>query len=116
MTSARVLFGALIVVIISTTYVFVRSPAFGSRFEIMNDSEQDVTITAKFPDESRELGTILAEDKFSFTIRKQAAMILVVQYADGRKIETDSIYSTAGIPIVVSISNRSVDVQTDSDT
>jgi len=116
MRSSRLFFGALIVVVISTTYVFVRGSALGPSFRISNDSTQNVAVTARWRDQSRDLGTIEPGSTLSLTVRDEASIVFNVRYADGRDIDSKPVYFSSGIITNVSISGASIDVEQDFDT
>jgi hypothetical protein len=116
MQSSRLFFGALLIVVISTTYVFVRESALGPKFRVFNASSQSVTVTAKWRDQSRNLGAIEPGSTISLTVRDEASMVFSVRYADGRDINSTPIYFTTGINTDVSISQESIDVKQDFDT
>jgi hypothetical protein len=116
MRSSRLFFGALIVIVISTTYVFVRNSALGPRFRISNDSTQNVAVTAIWRDQIRDLGAIEPGSTMSLTVRDEASMVFKVRYADGRELNSTPVYFTSGITTNVSISQESIDVKQDIDT
>jgi hypothetical protein len=102
MQSSRLFFGALLIVVISTTYVFVRESALGPKFRVFNGTSQSVAVTAKWRDQSRNLGAIESGSTISLTVRDEASMVFSVQYS--------------GITTNVSISLESIDVTQDVDT
>jgi hypothetical protein len=116
MQSSRLFFGALLIVVISTTYVFVRESALGPKFRVFNGTSQSVAVTAKWRDQSRNLGAIESGSTISLTVRDEASMVFSVQYADGREIDSTPVYFTSGITTNVSISLESIDVTQDVDT
>jgi hypothetical protein len=116
MQSSRLFFGAILIVVISTTYVFVRESALGPKFRVFNASSQSVTVTAKWRDQSRNLGAIEPGSTISLTVRDEASMVFSVRYADGRDINSTPVYFTTGINTDVSISQESIDVKQDFDT
>jgi hypothetical protein len=116
MRLSRLIFATLLVIVISTTYVFVKETTLGSRFHISNDSTQNVSVTAIWREKSRDFGTIEADSVISFTVRDEASMVFTVRFADGREIESKPIYFISGTTIKVSIYEDSVDVSHDIDT
>jgi hypothetical protein len=116
MRSSRFFFGLLIVVVISTTYIFVGGFKLGPRFNIVNDSAQNVTVTAIWRNQSRDLGIIESGSTISLTVRGEASMVFNVRYADGRELASEPVYFTSGATIDVSISEDSIDVQHNVDT
>jgi len=115
MRSARFFFGLLIVVVISTTYIFVGEFTLGPRFNISNDSTQNVTVIALWRNQSRDLGIIESGSTISLTVRDEASMVFNVSYADGRKTSSTPVYFSSGQAINVSITQGGIDVQHDLD-
>jgi hypothetical protein len=116
MRSSRFFFGLLIVIVISTTYIFVGGFKLGPRFDITNDSAQNVTVTASWRSQSRNLGIIESGSTISLTVRDEASMVFYVRYADGREMVSAPVYFTGGVTIDVSISEDNIDVQHKFDT
>ena len=116
MRMSRLIFATVLVIAISTTFVFVKGIDRGPGFHISNDSAQAVTVTVTRRDKSRDLGTIEAGSRVSFTARDEASMVFTVRYADGREIKSQPIYFTSGIVVNISISQEGVDVSRDIDT
>jgi hypothetical protein len=116
MRSSRFFFGLLIVIVISTTYIFVGGFTLGPRFNIINDSAQNMTVTATWRNQTRDLGTIESGSTISLTVRDEASMVFYVRYADGREMVSAPVYFTSGVTIDVSISEDSIDVQHNFDT
>ena len=116
MRSPQLFLGTLIVVAVSTTYIFVREASLGPRFRISNDSVQNVAVTAAWRDQSRDLGTIEPGATISLTVRDEAKMTFSVRYADGSKMNSKPVYFTSGMTINVSITRESIDVGHDDDT
>ena len=106
----------LLVVAVSTTFVFIKGSARGPRLLISNDSAQDVSVTAIRSDRSRELGIVKAGSRISFVVRDEGSMVFAVQYEDGREIESKPIFFTSGTTTNVSISSDSIDVKRENDT
>jgi len=115
MRISRLMFATLLVFAISTTFIFINQTERGPRFQISNDSTQDVAVTVTRHDKSRDLGIIKAGSLISLTARDESSMVFTVRYADGREIESQPIYFTSGIVVTVSISQDGIDVQRDID-
>jgi hypothetical protein len=111
MRSSRFFFGLLIVIVISTSYLVVGGFRLGPRFNITNDSAQNVTVTATWSNQSRDLGIIEPGATISLTVRDEASMVFNVRHADGREMASEPAYFTSGVTIDVSISEDSIDVQ-----
>jgi len=116
MRMSRLVFATVIVVAISTTFVFVRGIDRGPRFFVSNDSSEAVTVTVARRDKSRNLGTIDAGSRISLTSRDEVSMVFMVRYADGREIESQPIYFISGVVVTVSITEDGLEVQRESDT
>jgi len=116
MRFSRLTFATILVVIISTTYVFVRETSSGANFRIANNTTQNVNVTAKRPEKSRDLGVVKAGSLIRVTARGEAAMVFAVRYADGREIESKPVYFTSGTKINVRISEDGVNASYDFDT
>ena len=113
MRFSRLTFATLLVVIVSTTYVFVKETSSGARFRIANNSTQNVNITANWLERSKDLGIVKAGSVKPITVRGEAAMVFTMRYADGREIESKPVYFTSGTTINVRISKDSVNVSYD---
>ena len=116
MRSSRFLFGLLIVIVISTAYIVVGGFTLGPRFNITNDSAQNVTVTATWRNQSRDLGIIESGSTISLTVRDEASMVFNVRYADGREMASEPVSFTSGVTIDVSITEDDIDVQHNSET
>lgn len=116
MRISRLIFATLLVIAVSTTFVFVKGSARGPRLQISNDSTQDVSVTAIRRDRSRDLGTVEAGSRIFFTVRDEGSMVFEVRYADGREIESTPIYFASGTTTNVRISQDGVDIRRDTDT
>ena len=75
-----------------------------------------MSVTAKWRDQSRDLGAIEPGSTISLTVRDEASMVFTVRYADGREIDSTPVYFTTGITTDVSIFQESIDVKQDVDT
>ena len=113
MRFSRLTFATFLVVVVSTTYVFVKETSLGARFRIANNSPQNVNVTAIWLEKSRDLGIIKAGSLMPITVRGEAAMVFAVRYDDGLEIESKPVYFTSSTTIKVSISKDSVDVSYD---
>ena len=110
MGSSRLIFATLLVIAISTTFVFVKGSARGPRLQFSNDSMQEVNVTAIRSDRSKDLGTVEAGARISFTVRDEGSMSFAVRYADGREIESKEINFTAGTTTSISIARDGIKV------
>ena len=113
MRFSRLTFATLLVVLISTTYVFVRETSSGAHFRIANNSTQNVNVTANWLERSKDLGIVKAGSVKPITVRGEASMVFAMRYDDGREIESKPVYFTSGTTINVSISEDSIDVKYD---
>jgi hypothetical protein len=111
MRSSRFFFGLLMVIVISTAYLVVGGFRLGPRFNITNDSAQNVTVTATWSKQSRDLGIIEPGSTISLTVRDEASMVFNVRHADDTEMVSEPVYFTSGETFDVSISEDSIDVQ-----
>ena len=111
MRISRLIFAALLVFAISTTFVFVRETDLGPRFQVSNKSSQAVNVTVARQDKSRDLGTIEAGSQISLTARDESSLVFTVKYADGREIESQPVYFTSGVAVNVTIRQDGIDVK-----
>jgi len=116
MGSSRFFFGLLMVIVLSTAVIFVKNSALGPRFRISNDSVQNVVVTTKWRDQTRDLGTIEPGATISLIVKDEAAMVFIVRYADGSELSSEPVYFTFGITTNISILEESIDVKQDVDT
>ena len=116
MRISRLIFATLLVVVVSTTFIFVKETDLGPECHISNDSSQDITITAIRRKKSRNLGTVKVGSLISFTAKGKDSLVFAVRYADGRKIESKPIYFTLGTTVNISISDEHIDVSRETDT
>lgn len=116
MRMSRLIFATLLILVISTTFVFVKGIYRGASFQISNSTSQAVSVTVTRRDKSRDLGTIEAGSRISLMARDEALMVFAVRYADGREIESQPIYFTSGVLVNISITQDGVDVKRDIDT
>lgn len=111
MQSSRFFFGLLIVIVISTTYIFVGGVSLGPRFNITNNSAQDVTVTAAWLEKKRDLGILEPGSTIKLTVRDEASMVFNVRYNDGRDVASEAVSFTNGVTTNVSIAEDTIDIQ-----
>lgn len=116
MRSSRFFFGLLIVIIISTAYIVVGGFTLGPRFNITNNSTQNVTVTATWRNQTRDLGIVESGSTISLTVRDEASMVFNVRHADGREMASEPVSFTSGVTIDVSITEDDIDVQYNAET
>lgn len=110
MRFSRLVFATLLVVAISTTFVFVKGSTRGPQLHISNDTQQAVSVTAVRSERSRELGTVEAGSRISFTVRDEGSLVFKARYADGREIESKAIYFASDTTTNIRISQDSFEV------
>jgi hypothetical protein len=114
--SSRFFFGLLIVMVFRTSFLVVGGFSVGPSLNFTNDSAQNVTVTATWSNQSRDLGIIEPGATISLTVRDEASMVFNVRHADGREMASEPVHFTSGVTIDVSISEDSIDVQHNFDT
>ena len=116
MRFSRLIFATLLVIVVSTTFIFVKETDLGPQCHISNDSSQDIYITAIRRNKNRDLGTVKVGSLTSFTVKDEDSLVFAVRYADGREIESKPIYFTFGTTVNISISEERIDVSRETDT
>jgi hypothetical protein len=114
MNSSRLFLGTLLVVVLSTTYIFVSTAALGPRFKIANDSLATIVVTAKWRDKVRSLGSIEPDSSTSLTVRDEASMVFEIQFEDGREMTSEPVYFTSGSTTHISVSDAGVSIEHDA--
>jgi len=107
------MFSLLLVVVLSTTYIFVGGFSLGPRFNITNDSAQSISVTAAWRDQSRELGAVEPGATVSLTVRDEASMVVSVRRADGTEANSPPVDFGSGTITDFSVSDESITVQQD---
>ncbi len=110
MRSSRLVFACIIIVAISTTFLLVRTPATNSALTVWNDSDQEISITATWNERSKDLGTILPGAQRPVKVRNLNSIAIEIQFEDGRNLQSESIDLSSGEPVIIGISNSSIDV------
>lgn len=116
MQFARLIFATLLVIVVSTTFIFVSETDLGPQCYIANDSSDDININAIRRDKIRDLGTVKVGSSTSFTVRGEDYLVFAVRYADGREIESKPIYFTSGTTVKISVSDERIDVSRETET
>jgi hypothetical protein len=116
MRFSRLIFATLLVIVVSTTFIFVKETDLGPQCHISNDSSQDINITAIRRTKKRDLGVVKVGSLTSFTVRGEDSLVFAVRYADGREIESKPIYFAFGTTVNISISEERIDVSRETDT
>ncbi len=84
---------------------------FDPEFEVVNNASEPVSATAFWRDQEKELGNLLPGSASRFSVSDEAAMVFRVFYAKGKMIESEPIYFTSGIEVIVNVSDEEVDVR-----
>jgi len=116
MRFSRLIFATLLVIVVSTTFIFVKETDLGPQCYISNDSSQDINITAIRRNENRDLGIVKVGSSISFTARREDSLVFAVRYADGREIRSKPVYFVSGTTVNISISGERIDVSREPET
>lgn len=115
MSGLKLLVGVMLVVVASAMMVLNVSTTDNPSIIFLNESGQEVIVTASRDGNDRKLGTIAAGAKRTFKVRDESALMLMVSYADGRGIESSSIYFTSGVDVTATVTNAAINI-THADT
>ena len=110
MRLSRLILATLLVVAVSTTFIFVRGSARGPRLLISNDTAQSVNIAVIRSGRRRDLGTLEAGSRMPFVVRDEGSLVFAVRYEDGRAIESEPVFFASGTTTNVSISPDGIGV------
>ena len=91
---------------------FLKDP----RFEVVNQSQHVVYVSAYWRDYSIELGPIQPSSSIKFNVNDEAAMKFAGRYVDGREIVSEEIYFTGGLDVKATITEKSIEVKYDHET
>jgi len=91
---------------------FLKDP----RFEVINQSHQVVDVTAYWRNKNRGLGPIQPLNTHVFSVNDEAAMKFIGRFPDGREINSEEIYFTGGTGVVVTITEKGIEVKYDYET
>ena len=97
---------AFVVILVAIiAFFFFTSP---SRFTLVNLTNEPVSVTAYWGNESLEIGELEADVTYKFSVDAKATMKFVVRYPSGATIESQPIYFSAGVDVVTTISEKEV--------
>jgi len=107
-----------LVVVVSVGFgVYVVAPFLKDpQFEIINQSQQVVYVSAYWRDKSKELGPIQPSTTYVFSVSDEAAMKFTGRYPDGREIHSEEIYFTGGTGVVATITETGIKLKYDHET
>ena len=94
---------AVAVVLVAGLVWFVVPSFAAPAFVVINRSAEPVTVVASWRQTARPLGRLASGDRLRFTVADEAAMRFAVTYPDGRQLESEPIYFTAGIVVFTEI-------------
>lgn len=86
-----------------------------ARFDVINQTDQPVTVSAHWRDKTRDIGQIPPLSTQRFRVDEEAAMRISVRYQDGHEQSGEPIYFTRGLVIRVTITPEGVDLRYDFD-
>jgi len=109
LTIASVLFLAILVLVALPTYS-------DSVFEITNKTDERVFVVARWRDKELEVGEITPTSTYEYSVDDESAIIFHVSYLGGANVESEPIYFTSGIRIIVMITDNAVDVRYDHES
>lgn len=109
LTAAAVLFFAALVILAAPSF-------YDPEFEVVNNSSEAVSIVAAWRYKEKQIGSIESMSSHRFSVNDEAAMKFKVRYASGKEIDTEPMYFTSGIKVIVIISSDGIDVRYDHET
>ena len=97
---------------VSMVAPFLKDP----RFEIINQSQHVVYVSAYWGDKIKDLGPIQPSSTYEFNVSDEAAMKFTGRYSDGRVIDSEEIYFTGGTGVIATIIEKAIEVKYDHET
>lgn len=89
----------IVVVVINFLQMFQEA-----RFELVNRSAAPVVIVASWAGQTREMGSLAVSGAMAFEVNGEGAIRLRARFPDGREIESEETYFSAGMLLVGDIS------------
>ncbi len=86
------------------------------QFEVVNQSQQVVNVSAYWRNKSRELGPIQPSATYVFGLNDEAAMKFTGRFPGGREINSEENYFTGGTGVVATITDKDIEVKYDHET
>jgi len=103
---------ALVGLGVSMVAPFLKDP----RFEIVNQSQHVVYVSAYWRNQSKELGPIQPSSTYVFRVSDEAAMKFMGRYPGGHEFYSEEIYFTGGTGVVAIIKEKGIEVKYDHET
>jgi len=82
-------------------------------FKVINNASEAVSVVAVWRDRKKNIGNIDPMSSIKFSVDDEAAMTFRVHYISGTEIETEPLYFTSGIKVIVTISQDDIEVRYD---
>ena len=76
-----------------------------ARFELVNRSAAPVVVVAAWSGQTKEMGSVAASGTMAFEVDGEGAIRLRARFPDGREIESEQTYFSAGMLLVGDISD-----------
>lgn len=97
--------------------LILAAPLFiDSGVELVNNATDAVSVVAVWRGNQKKVDGILQGNSRRFSINDEGAVKFRVRYADGRERESEPVYFSSGITLIVTISEHSVKVRYASET
>jgi len=101
---------------IAAAVVLVVAPSFfDPQFEIRNESDEPVSVVAKWRDKEKAFPDIEPASAVAFSVEDEAGMAFRVRYPDGREIASEPVYFTRGTTVIATITEDDIEVRYDHD-
>ena len=81
------------------------------RFEVVNQSQHVVHVSAYWRDQKRELGPITPSSIYEFSVNDEAAMKFSCRFPDGRVIDSEEVYFTGGTGVIATITEKGIELK-----
>ena len=97
MKKGFVLLASVLFLIAGAALIFI-APSFSTpRFVVSNDTADKVLVIARWRQQEKDLGVLLAGGQTEFTVKDEAAMEVIARFPDGHSVSNDPVYCTAGM-------------------
>lgn len=111
--SKRTLSGLTLAAVIGVAVALLMHLFRDAEFLIANETPYPVSVVAAWRNQIDDLGAIPPSTTYRFSLRDEAAMTFTAQYPDGRQMESEEIYFTAGTGVVATITESGIQVRYD---
>ena len=117
MGRARILAWDISALLVTALVAFLLVPSLrGPRFEVSNKSTEVVFVSATWAGQRKEIGPVRPSATHTFTLDGEAAIRFGARFPTGRVMESESIYFSSGMTVLVTITARGVEVRYDFET